>query len=181
MTDAIPAPPWVVHDLIAHRRKHRVVFAAAGAYNIAWGGFTIVEPQWLFRLAGMKPANYPQIFATLGMVIGLYGILYLSVAAYPEHGWLSAAVGLAGKLLGPVGLAGLVLGGRWPPATIVICLANDIVWWVPFVQYLRDATSVRPTRALRNRSRPRQPDRAAPGAGCSGRHQTRRRRVPGTD
>jgi hypothetical protein len=139
MTGAAPSPPWVAHELIAHRRRHRVVFAAAGAYNIAWGAFTIVEPQWLFQLAGMEPANHPQIFATLGMVIGLYGILYLSVAAYPEHGWLSAAVGLTGKLLGPVGLAGLVLSGKWPPATIVICLTNDVVWWVPFAQYLRDA------------------------------------------
>ncbi len=67
-----------------HRRRHRIVFAAAGAYNIAWGLLTVSYPQWLFDLAGMQPANYPQIFATLGMVIGLYGILYLAMPSTPS-------------------------------------------------------------------------------------------------
>lgn len=134
-----PSPPWVSAVPIRHRRRHRAVFVAAGAYNIGWGLFTATHPQWLFDLTGMPPANHPQVFATLGMVVGLYGILYLSVAAYPEHGWLCAAVGMTGKLLGPVGLAALLIQGTWPPGTAIICLTNDIVWWVPFGQYLRDA------------------------------------------
>lgn len=133
------SPPWVTAIPIRRRRRHRIVFAAAGAYNIAWGLFTIAYPQWLFDMTGMQRANHPQIFATLGMLIGLYGVLYLAVAAYPEHGWLCAAVGMAGKVLGPIGLAALLMSGAWPPATIVLCLTNDIIWWVPFGQYLRDA------------------------------------------
>ena len=88
----------------------------------------------------MPEANHPQIFACLGMVIGLYGILYLEVARTPEHGWLLAAVGLAGKVLGPVGL--LVpdwAGSPWPKETIVLCLTNDFIWWIPFTLYLYDA------------------------------------------
>ncbi len=77
------SPPWVTAAPIPRRRRHRTVFLAAGAYNIAWGLFTVAYPQWLFDLAGMPPANHPQIFATLGTVIGLYGILYLAVGAYP--------------------------------------------------------------------------------------------------
>ena len=79
-------------------------FPAAGVYNIAWGIFSACDPQWLFRFAGMPLANHPGVFACLGMVIGLYGILYLEVARVPERGWLIAAVGLAGKILGPIGL-----------------------------------------------------------------------------
>jgi hypothetical protein len=56
--------------MIARRRWHRGVFIAAGAYNIAWGLYTLCDPQWLFRFAGMPPANYPAIFACLAMVIG---------------------------------------------------------------------------------------------------------------
>jgi hypothetical protein len=134
-----PAPPWVRRGPILHRRQHRIVFTAAGVYNIGWGLFTVARPQWLFEVSGMPLANHSQPFATLGMVIGLYGILYLSVAAYPEHGWLCAAVGMTGKLLGPIGLAVLVVTGAWPPATIVICLTNDMIWWIPFARYLRDA------------------------------------------
>ncbi|HLJ93526.1 MAG TPA: hypothetical protein VKU02_10090 [Gemmataceae bacterium] len=51
-------------------------------------------PQWLLRFAGMPLQNYPEIFACLGMVVGLYGVLYLEVARVPERGWLLAAVGL---------------------------------------------------------------------------------------
>jgi len=125
--------------LIRRRRLHRRVFVAAGVYNVAWGCYAIADPQWLFRLAGMPPSNTPEIFATLGMVIGLYGIVYLDVARVPEHGWVQAAVGLAGKVLGPIGLGWLVVTNHWPPATAVIVVTNDLIWWLPFALYLRDA------------------------------------------
>ncbi|MGL5819516.1 MAG: hypothetical protein ACRCYR_18280 [Phycicoccus sp.] len=116
-----------------------MTFVAAGAYNIGWGAYAIVDPQWLFRWAGMPVSNTPQIFATLGMVLGLYGVLYLEVARRPEHGWLFAAVGLTGKVLGPAGLAVLVASGTWPIETVILVLTNDLVWWVPFAVYLVDA------------------------------------------
>jgi hypothetical protein len=121
------------------RQRHRRAFVAAGLYNIAWGCFTVLRPQWLFDLAGMPPANHPQAFACLGMVIGLYGVVYLEVARRPEEGWVLAAVGLTGKVLGPVGLAYLLLTRQWPLATAVLCLTNDLVWWPSFAAYLRDA------------------------------------------
>jgi len=124
---------------IPRRKFHRVVFIAAGIYNMAWGLYAAVDPQWLFRFAGMPLANHPPIFASLGMVVGLYGILYLEVARVPERGWLLAAVGLAGKVLGPIGLFVLLWQGTWPPATIVLCLTNDLIWWIPFALYLRDS------------------------------------------
>ena len=125
--------------MIARRRFHRAVFCAAGLYNIAWGLFGALDPQWLFRFARMQPLNYPQIFSCLGMVIGLYGILYLEVARVPERGWLPAAVGLAGKVLGPLGLAELIWSGTWPARTAVLCITNDLIWWLPFGLYLYDA------------------------------------------
>ncbi|YCM44508.1 hypothetical protein V2O64_00555 [Verrucomicrobiaceae bacterium 227] len=73
------------------------------------------------------------------MVIGLYGILYLEVARRPEHGWLLAAVGLIGKILGPIGLVILIAQGTWPPSTLVMCVTNDFIWWIPFAIYLKDA------------------------------------------
>jgi hypothetical protein len=124
---------------LARRRVHRVVFLAAGIYNIVWGAWTALDPQWLFRFAGMPPANHPQVFACLGMVIGLYGVLYLEVARRPEHGWLIAAVGLTGKILGPTGLAIELVRGTWPVAAAMICVTNDLIWWIPFGYYVRDA------------------------------------------
>ncbi len=51
---------------------HRTTFVAAGAYNIGWGLLTALYPAWFFQLAGMPPPLYPEIFACLGMVVGLY-------------------------------------------------------------------------------------------------------------
>lgn len=125
--------------MIVRRRFHRITFLAAGIYNIAWGIFSAVDPQWLFRFAEMPPQNHPAIFAALAMVVGLYGILYLEVARVPERGWLIAAVGLAGKVLGPVGIAQLIFSGQWPPESVVLCVTNDLIWWIPFGLYLYDA------------------------------------------
>ena len=122
-----------------HRRQHRVTFVAAGAYNIVWGCYAVLDPQWFFRISGLPLSNSPQIFATLGMVLGLYGLLYLDVARQPEHGWLVAAVGLVGKILGPLGLAWLIVTDVWPIDTVVIILTNDLVWWLPFGWYLIEA------------------------------------------
>src|SRR5687768_1282831 len=125
--------------MIKRRRLHQVVFCAAGVYNIAWGIYSVSDPQWLFRFSGLPLQNHPQIFACLAMVIGLYGILYLEVARVPERGWLLAAVGLTGKVLGPIGLVVLIATGQWPWQTLVLCLTNDFIWWIPFGLYLRDA------------------------------------------
>jgi hypothetical protein len=125
--------------MISRRRFHRAVFLAAALYNIAWGIWSAVDPQWLFRFAGLPLANYPAIFACLGMVVGLYGILYLEVARVPEQGWLIAAVGLTGKILGPIGLLVLIVQGDWPIATLVLCITNDLIWWLPFGLYLKDS------------------------------------------
>ena len=125
--------------MIARRKFHRALFCAAGVYNIAWGLYSVSDPQWLFRYAGLPLQNHPQVFACLGMVVGLYGIIYLEVARVPERGWLLAAVGLVGKVLGPIGLAQLIRTGQWPASTIVLCLTNDLIWWIPFSLYLYDA------------------------------------------
>jgi hypothetical protein len=113
-----------------HQRAYRAVFLAAGIYNILWGINAVANPQWFFRLTGLPQSNTPQIFATLGMVLGLYGILYLDVARRPTQGWLVAAVALTGKILGPLGLAYLI---------VTLVLTNDLIWWIPFACYLRDA------------------------------------------
>lgn len=124
------------------RRFHQVVFALAGAYNLAWGAYSALDPQWLFRYAGMPLSNTPEIFACLAMVVGIYGFLYWEVARNPERGAVIAAVGLLGKVLGPIGLAGLIWSGAWPMKSIVLCVTNDFIWWIPFVLYLIDVRAV---------------------------------------
>lgn len=138
--------------MIEHRRFHQIVFALAGAYNLAWGAYSALDPQWLFRFAGMPLANYPEIFACLGMVVGIYGFLYWEVARAPERGFLIAAVGLLGKVLGPIGLVQLIASGAWPLKSAVLCVTNDFIWWIPFAVYLHDADVLRRRGADRGAS-----------------------------
>ncbi len=121
------------------RGLHRLTFTAAGIYNICWGLYAVLDPQWFFRLTGLPLSNSPQIFACLGMVLGLYGVLYLEIARRPEHGWLPAAIGLTGKILGPAGLAWLIVTHIWPWQTLILVSTNDLIWWLPFSAYLRAA------------------------------------------
>jgi hypothetical protein len=130
---------------LPRRRLHRTAFLAAGLYNLGWGLYAVADPQWLFRFARMPLPNYPEVFACLGMVIGLYGLLYLEVARVPERNWPVAAVGMAGKVLGPLGFAQLVLSGQWPLRAGIIVLTNDLLWWLPFGLYLHDAWTRRPS------------------------------------
>jgi hypothetical protein len=141
MVTGLGLKPAIVNKVseMKRRRFHRAVFIAAGLYNILWGLYAAIDPQWLFRFAKMPLANHPQIFACLGMVVGLYGILYLEVARVPERGWLLTFVGLVGKVLGPAGMFVLLWHGVWPPATLIMCLTNDFIWWIPFGIYLVDA------------------------------------------
>src|SRR2546428_14171516 len=97
-----------VTAMIRRRRFHRLVFCVAGFYNIGWGLYAVYDPQWLFRFAGLPPMNHPQIFACLGMVVGLYGIIYFEVARVPERGWLLAAGGLFPKLPGAARLSPII-------------------------------------------------------------------------
>ena len=41
----------------------------AGLYNIGWGLYSALDPQWLFRFAGMPPQRYPEVFACLAMLV----------------------------------------------------------------------------------------------------------------
>lgn len=129
-----PAPA----PLLERRRLYRLTFLAAAAYNVLWGLYAGVDPQWVFRFAGMPPMVHPVVFACVGMVIGVYGVLYAEVARRPERGFLIAAVGMAGKVLGPIGLAAMIAVGAWPPKTVFVILTNDLIWWIPFGLYLRD-------------------------------------------
>lgn len=41
------------------RKFHQLVFILAGIYNICWGLFTVFNPNWLFKFAGMEPMITP--------------------------------------------------------------------------------------------------------------------------
>ena len=124
--------------MLRRRRMHQVTLTLAGLYNLAWGAYAMLDPQWLFKLADMQPMRYPEVFAWLGMVLALYGTLYLFAASNPKGGGAIVAIGLLGKVLGPTGWLWLHVRGDWPLRSGLLILTNDLIWWIPFIMYLQD-------------------------------------------
>ncbi|MFM8952035.1 MAG: alkyl hydroperoxide reductase [Planctomycetaceae bacterium] len=120
-SSASTAPTWMARWLIA-----------AGIYNLAWGGLTVLHPRWLFDLTGLDQPNYPFIWQCVGMIVGVYGIGYLAAASDPFRHWPIVLVGFLGKIFGPLGYVMGVLQGDVPVGFGATLPTNDIIWWVPF-------------------------------------------------
>lgn len=113
------------------------VLRCAGAYNLLWGAWVVLWPQWSFALSGFaEPLNVPGIWQCLGMVIGVYGIAYWIAAGDPYRYWPIVLVGLLGKIFGPIGLAWSVWQGDLPPSAARLIVVNDLIWWGPFAAIL---------------------------------------------
>lgn len=132
-------------------RLYRLVFAAAAVYNLAFGLWAALFPRAFFARCEMAPPTYPSIWACLGMVVGLYGLGYAYAAWRLERAAPFIAIGLLGKLLGPVGWLLAVGSGEWPVRTVTLILFNDVIWWLPFGLFLLEegAYPSRPSRPLR--------------------------------
>jgi small multidrug resistance pump len=123
-------------------RLYRLIFAAAAAYNLAFGLWAALWPRDLFSRCAMVPPTYPSIWACLGMVIGLYGLGYGYAAWRLDRAAPFIAIGLLGKLLGPVGWLLAVGHGEWPVRTVTLILFDDVIWWLPFGLFLLEGPRV---------------------------------------
>jgi hypothetical protein len=75
------------------------------------------------------------------MVVGVYGLLYLYSAWKLSAAWPIIAVGLLGKVLGPIGMA-ISFSDDWPRRLAMICVFNDLIWWLPFGLFLVRGTVI---------------------------------------
>jgi small multidrug resistance pump len=116
-------------------RLFRIAFGLAGIYNLVFGLWAAVWPLAFFELFEIAPPRYPGIWACLGMVVGIYGLLYLYAAWKLEAAWPIIAVGFLGKMLGPIGMV-MSFGDDWPRRLGMICVYNDLIWWLPFGLFL---------------------------------------------
>ncbi len=117
----------------------RRCLAIAGVYNIAWGGAMAVAPVWTLKMLGVSPAGkelWPQLWACIGMIVGVYGVGYLIASRDPARHWPIVLVGLLGKVLGPIGFVDAALRGLFPWSMGWTIVTNDLMWWVPFAMIL---------------------------------------------
>src|SRR4029079_262191 len=124
------------------RSMYRLIFAAAAAYNILFGLWASLFPRAFFSLFRLGTPQYPGIWACLGMVIGLYGVGYAYAAWRLDRGFVFIAIGLAGKILGPIGWVMSVRNGELPLRTFPLIVFDDLLWWTPFAMFLLEGTRV---------------------------------------
>jgi hypothetical protein len=101
---------------------------AAAAYNAVWGTTVAVGADAV-------------AWKSVGMMVLCYapGYWLASRRPLPEL----VAVGLLGKVLGPLGFAYAFATGSLPLAFGLVILANDVAWWPAFVRYLRETHPAR--------------------------------------
>ncbi|HEU4400789.1 MAG TPA: hypothetical protein VFT43_01665 [Candidatus Polarisedimenticolia bacterium] len=121
-------------------RVYRLLFALAAVYNLAFAAWAIGWPRSFFGLLAIDPPRYPAIWQCLGMVVGVYGLGYAYAARRLDRAFPFIALGLLGKVLGPVGWVATVHSGEWPIRTFTLILFNDVVWWLPFGLFLLEGT-----------------------------------------
>ena len=124
------------HDSLA---RYRPWFYAAALYNLVWGSAGVLAPGLLFRLIGMPPPNYLSLWQVVGMFVLVFAPGYWWAARHPARHRHLIAIGLLGKVLGPLGFAWALAGGQLPLAFGWTILTNDLIWWPAFGLYLRDA------------------------------------------
>lgn len=127
---------------------YRIVFVLAALYNFAFALWTAAWPHSFFSLFRLAPINHPAVWQCLGMVIGVYGAGYAWAAYRPELAKPIIALGLAGKVLGPIGWVAVVASGDWPVRTFPLIVFNDLVWWLPFSFFLFRGWRPHPTKDL---------------------------------
>ncbi|MFC0018550.1 AhpC/TSA family protein [Roseibacillus persicicus] len=113
-----------------------VTLVAAGIYNLAFGLWTICWPHLWFDWSGMERSRYPELWQSVGMIVGVFGIGYLIAASNPIRHWPIVLVGLLGKILGPLGFAKAIYVGALPLSSAWIIITNDLIWWLPFAAIL---------------------------------------------
>jgi len=115
------------------------VLWSAALYNLASGAFIVLFPFTLFHWAGMPEPNYPMIWQSVGMIVGVYGIGYGCAATNPYRHWPIVLVGFLGKLFGPIGFVVSAFHGQLPWVAGMVNVTNDLIWLIPFAFILRGA------------------------------------------
>lgn len=111
----------------------------AATYNLLWGAWQILAPLSFFSAMGMEPINHPMIWQGMGMIIAVYGVAYFWASFdYIRH-WPIVAVGMMGKVFGPLGFVFNIVMGTAPWSFGYTLIPNDLIWWIPFTLMLLDA------------------------------------------
>ena len=137
-----------------------VVLVLAGAYNILFGIWVVCWPHLWFDWSGMARGIYLEVWQSVGMIVGVFGVGYLIASSNPVRHWPIVFVGFLGKLFGPIGFAKAIYTGALPLSSAWITVSNDLIWLIPFGIILWKVLQAKAGRPL-SREQPYHPEEAA--------------------
>jgi hypothetical protein len=123
----------------ARLNRYRPWFYAAAAYNLLWGSAVVLFPVPVFHWLGLRPPTPVPIWQVVGMLVAVYAPAYWWAARDPWRHRHLIVIGLLGKVLGPVGFLWAAWKGELPWSFGWVNLTNDLIWWLPFALFLREA------------------------------------------
>lgn len=106
--------------------------------HLAWGAINVIAPNALFDLLDLEHPNYTPLWQVVGMFVLVYAPAYFWAARRPAAHRHIVAIGLLGKILGPIGFAFSAANDDIPTAFGWTIITNDLIWWPAFTLYLRD-------------------------------------------
>lgn len=112
---------------------------AAAVYNLAYGAFCVLFPHLIFEWMNIAIPLYLEFWQCIGMIVGVYGLGYWWASKNYIRHWPIVAVGLLGKIFGPIGFVYSVYIGKFPLAFGFIILFNDLIWWPSFSMMIKEA------------------------------------------
>lgn len=122
----------IVYNIFMKNETMSYWLKAAGIYNLIWGASVVLFPSAQFEYFNMPQPLYPGIWQCVGMIVGVYGLGYWWASRDPFTHWPIIAVGLLGKVLGPIGFIESVVSGKLPLIFGINNIFNDLIWWPSF-------------------------------------------------
>ena len=68
-------------------RWMKYLLQTAGICNMLWGAWVLIFPFVFFDLCLLPRPNYPEIWQSVGMIVGVYGVGYYIAAYDPYRHW----------------------------------------------------------------------------------------------
>jgi hypothetical protein len=132
-----PLTPWM-----------RNLLRFAGCYNLLFGVNLTIFYHEMFKTFGLPKPSVILYVQLVGVLVALFGVGYLMVAANPLQNRNLLLLGFLSKLFGSLFGTGYVLLGKMPPVFMVILVFADIIYLPFFWIILRRIYRIAAERAL---------------------------------
>jgi hypothetical protein len=132
-----PLRPWMLYLL-----------RFAGCYNLLVGVNLTVFYHEMFKTFGLPKPNLIMYVQLVGILVALFGVGYLLVAANPLQNRNLLLLGFLSKLFGSIVGTGYVLLGKMPAVFLLVLLFSDIIYLPFFWIILRRIYRIAAERAL---------------------------------